>query len=277
VSSITFNIAPRNRRERRARAAIERKLNSLSPAARDLAMQTGMEVQEQLDGLNEQRLRDFFEENCDRIAAEVEEDIRNEQHTFVQQRIKEILSETDVGQRLLERERDVSSLTRLYVETWLGWLASGGSPKSSGCVGSTQCLLLAMEVFRDRMLVLETRVRKRDVECFTHPERLYGALQWLTTVYLESKRGITPCADLDASCRAACGFRYVPHQSEVTRSMFANDYGVRRNGKTVQLREHLTFGSSHDPRHTIRIAMFMEGDKVVVGFVGQHQATRQAN
>jgi hypothetical protein len=277
MSTIVLSATPRNRRERRARAAIERKLASLPPAARDLAVQTGMEVQEALDQMNENRVRDFFTQNCDRIAAEIEEDIRNEQHQYVQQRIKEILNESDLGQRLLERERDFHELNPLYLETWLAWLTSGGSPKSSSCIGATACLLLAMEKFRDRLLVLETRVRKRDVEVFAQPERLYGALRWLATVYLDSKLGRAPCPDMDASCRAACGFRYVPHQSEVTRGMFSSDYEVKRGGKTVQLREHLTFGASHDPRHTIRIAFFVEGDRVIVGFVGQHQATRQSN
>ncbi len=272
MSTIGYSATPRNRRERRARAAIERKLAALPPAARDLAMRTGLEMQEALEDMNKARFADQY----DQIAADVEQDIHDDYHTLVREKVEQILGKTDMGQRLLDAEGDVTDLTRLYLETWLAWFADGGSPPSNNGVTAVQCLLLAMQEFRDQLTVLQTRVKKRDIECFEHPEKLFGALRWLATTYRDAKIGTKPCPDLDASCRTTCGFRYAGHQSEVTMGQ-SSDYEVRRNGKTVQLREHLTLGASHDPRHTCRVAFFTEDDKVVVGFIGQHQTTRQSN
>ncbi len=140
----------------------------------------------------------------------------------------------------------------------------------------TEALRLARAEFPGRLEVIGSRIRK-DAEHFSRPEQVYGALRWLATAYLDSRTGTAPCPDLDGSCRKACGFRYVAHQSEVTMGQFASDYELQRRGRTVQLREHLAFGNAHDPRHTIRIAWFVEGKVVVVGFVGPHQTTRASN
>lgn len=87
------------------------------------------------------------------------------------------------------------------------------------------------------------------------------------------------CTDLDHSCRESCQFRYNAHQSEITMNMFATDYEVNYRGTRVKLREDIGYGVSTEPRHTIRVAFFFDeaSRKVIVGYVGQHQATRKSN
>ncbi len=57
---------------------------------------------------------------------------------------------------------------------------------------------------------------------------------------------------------------------------YSSDYEIIWGNKTVKLKEHLGFGTSKDPRHTIRVAFFFDssGKKVIVGYVGLHQQTR---
>jgi len=132
--------------------------------------------------------------------------------------------------------------------------------------------------FRDRLAFVEGRVQKNSNE-FEEPELFYAALSWLATVYWNAKAGKASCSDFDKSCRETCQFRYAAHQSEVTMGMFSSDYEVVWNKKKVKLKEHLGYGTSPEPRHTIRIAFFFDEniEKVVIGYVGQHQATRKSN
>ena len=62
-------------------------------------------------------------------------------------------------------------------------------------------------------------------------------------------------------------------------SMYANDYEVNYGGSRTKLKEHIGYGTSTEPRHTIRIAFFFDEKlrKVIIGYVGQHQATRRSN
>jgi hypothetical protein len=61
--------------------------------------------------------------------------------------------------------------------------------------------------------------------------------------------------------------------------MFAANYEVNYDGSKIKLEEHIGFGTRTEPRHTIRVAFFFDDArrKVVVGYVGQHQATRKSN
>ena len=61
--------------------------------------------------------------------------------------------------------------------------------------------------------------------------------------------------------------------------MFTSDYEVTYQGAKFKLREHIGYGTSTEPRHTIRIAFFFyeKTQKVVIGYIGQHQTTRQSN
>jgi hypothetical protein len=110
---------------------------------------------------------------------------------------------------------------------------------------------------------------------FDNPDGLYLALRWLATIYRDAKRGVASCPDFDISCREACEFWYRPHQSKVTMGKYEDEYFVQRDGRRVPLHEHIGTGSSKSGRSTMRIAFFFESEteKVVVGFLGQHQST----
>jgi hypothetical protein len=100
-------------------------------------------------------------------------------------------------------------------------------------------------------------------------------LRWLATTYHGAKTGVSR-PDLVESCRRARGFRYAAHQSEVTMGQYKSDYEITWRGKVVTLKEHVGFGTSRDPRHTIRVAFFFDDrtKKIVVGYVGLHQQNR---
>lgn len=132
--------------------------------------------------------------------------------------------------------------------------------------------------YEDSLYFIDGRISK-ECEQFEELERLYAACTWLATTYRKAKLGVEKCTDFDTSCREVCGFRYSAHQSSVTMGMFASDYEISWQGKNVKLEEHIGYGSSTEPRFTIRMAFFFDSNlgKVIVGYVGQHQANRKSN
>lgn len=106
-------------------------------------------------------------------------------------------------------------------------------------------------------------------------EEVYAAFEWLATTYYQARVGAKACPDFDLSLRDALGWWYEPHQSEVTMSKYRNWYTTKWEGRTYWIPEHIGTGSSKDPHRTIRIGFDWdrERQKVVVGFIGQHQKT----
>ncbi|WP_375762463.1 hypothetical protein ACE10W_37180 [Bradyrhizobium sp. B025] len=193
---------------------------------------------------------------------------------------QELAEATD---RLLEREEEVRQWKQMYLQLLRTAPAESGEPLSDSealIEDADSAIETASRDFKEQLVILNGRVEK-DASQFEEPELLYAALKWLATTYRKAKIGATRCADLDKSCRETCQFRYNAHQSEITMGMFASDYEVRYgNSKTpIKLKEHIGFGTSTEPRHTIRIAFFFDEDKkkVIVGYIGQHQATRKSN
>ena len=77
----------------------------------------------------------------------------------------------------------------------------------------------------------------------------------------------------------ACpGWFYRANQSDTTMGRFPDWYRTKVNGATLELSNHVGKGTSHDPRHTIRIAFAWdeENDRIIVGFVGVHQRNRRS-
>ncbi|MBX3521604.1 MAG: hypothetical protein KF807_00200 [Xanthobacteraceae bacterium] len=182
--------------------------------------------------------------------------------------------------KVLQHEEEV----RRWKQTYLQVLRSQSSSATEESIqevileDASTAIAIARSDFSASLEIIEARVSK-EARLFEEPELLYAALKWLATTYFESKTGARSCSDLNKSCREASRFKYAAHQSDITMSMFAADYEVTFGGKKVRLPEHIGYGSSTEPRHTIRIAFFFspEINKVVVGFVGQHQATRSSN
>jgi len=186
----------------------------------------------------------------------------------------------DATDRLLEKDEEVRQWKQMYLQL----LRSGAAESVEEAAGdlliddAEGAIEAAKRDFKDHLTILDGRVEK-DSRQFEEPELLYAAFKWLASTYWRSKAGVEQCPDLDKSCRETCQFRYNAHQSEITMGMFASDYEVNYEGSKVKLKEHIGFGTSTEPRHTIRMAFFFDEPKrkVVVGYVGQHQATRRSN
>jgi len=108
---------------------------------------------------------------------------------------------------------------------------------------------------------------------------LEAAVRFLATTYWDARFGEHEEPDLDAALRAvAPGFSYRPHQSPSTMGNYAADYETLWEGRRYSLRYHLARGTSRDARRTIRIGFAVDEERqvVVLGFIGQHQRTRQS-
>jgi hypothetical protein len=118
-------------------------------------------------------------------------------------------------------------------------------------------------------------VRSKLANEYGDPEAAYEALAWLATTYQKAKSGEISCTDFDHSCREATGFWYRAHQSSSTMGKYKDDYFIQWGGSQRALECHLGKGRSKDPRRTLRIAFFFDEstNRVVVGFIGQHQTT----
>jgi hypothetical protein len=173
-----------------------------------------------------------------------------------------------------EYQSEADRWRRAYLVTYLAAFASGRSAEPQGALTSTEAIEAAADEFKDRLAIVENRIEK-EAGYFEHPELLYGVLRWLATTYHGAKTGVS-CPNLAESCKRASGFRYAAHQSEITMGQYESDYEITWRGKPVKLKEHVGFGTSRDPRHTIRLAFFFDdrAKRVVLGYVGLHQQNR---
>jgi hypothetical protein len=265
-----------NRHERRKAGRIKRKVRALPPAQRELAIQTGMELH---DALAEKRAKEHEERIQRKVAELYDEALRKAREEEGKARDDERKKhEAVVGEHLTAMGEVIKARDawrRAYLSTYLDWFAGGGSPPSRIPMSADKVVQLGLVDFHERLEVIESRVGK-EVSHFEHPELLYGALRWLATTYHDAKTRTVSCPDLEKSCRLASGFRYAWSQSEVTMGQYNSDYEIKLRGRVAKLREHLAYGTGHDPRRTIRIALVWDSESkhVVVGYIGQHQQTR---
>ena len=112
---------------------------------------------------------------------------------------------------------------------------------------------------------------------FDRPHQLFVALEWLATTYRSAKIGLQSVPDLQASLAQACGWDYVPHQSEVTMGKYRSDYETTDNGIKFRLEPHVGRGIGGGADQ-IRVAFAWDAERqlVVVGYVGRHQTTGQS-
>jgi hypothetical protein len=190
---------------------------------------------------------------------------------------KELAAATEA---LVEREGEIRLWKNMYLQARRSRAVDTDSQPAdvSGIEDIDQAIDAARKDFANRLEILEGRVAK-EASQFEQPELLYAAFNWLAGTYWNARTGVEGCSDFDHSCRESCQFRYNAHQSEITMSMFAGDYEVNYGGSRVKLKEHIGYGVSTEPRHTIRVAFFFDESarKVVIGYIGQHQATRKSN
>ncbi len=132
-----------------------------------------------------------------------------------------------------------------------------------------EAVALAQESFPERLLI-KPNTKSDENTPFDKPGEVFDALAWLATAYRRAPH--------DRIAEACPGWFYRPDQSDTTMGRYREWYQVQVDGTTWELSNHIGTGSSHDPRHTIRIAFAWDdaNDRVVVGFVGLHQRNRQS-
>ncbi len=134
---------------------------------------------------------------------------------------------------------------------------------------------LAKARFAGQMLFRFNSESTIEDSSFKWPERVWRALEWLGTSYYESRVGLATNPDLDGSCRLASGMWYKTSQHDTTMTAYRNSYTTRVDGRLIWLREHIGKGTGFDPRRTIRIGFDWDRtlQKVIIGYLGQHQRT----
>ena len=137
---------------------------------------------------------------------------------------------------------------------------------------------LARERYPGQLLFQLNAESNADESSFKWPEQVWNALRWLATDYFTSHLGRNPIGDMDEACRSACGMWYKTSQHENTMTQFRDSYTTWVDGRRIWLGEHIGKGNSFDPRRTIRIAFDWDRQlqKVVIGYIGQHQRTSAA-
>lgn len=108
---------------------------------------------------------------------------------------------------------------------------------------------------------------------FEDPEMIYRALNWLNTTYIQIRTGKIQEPNIDENARRLIGMGYSGGQTQTTMGRCKQDYFADYKGQSIPLEEHLKFGTSRDPRKSIRIGFYYDKDAevVVLGYIGQHQ------
>ncbi len=176
--------------------------------------------------------------------------------------------------QLADKDREVETWRRAFEdESQKPRLTVEEVPRQVGTVGDA--VNYAREMFPDRLLLRPNSKSVIQGNPFERPEDVWLALEWLATTYHSAKTGGSSVPDFDLSIREMCGWWYKSDQHETTRNKYRDWYTTRVNGDRRWMLEHIGTGASKDARHTIRIAFDWDKDeeRVVVGYIGQHQRT----
>ncbi len=193
------------------------------------------------------------------------------------------LENQDLQQMVESLESELHD-SRSMAESWhTAYLYERKGPESSELnerssiqdVGSA--VEMAKGKFRGKLLFLLNSKSEVEDNTFDSPLQVWDALEWLATTYHPSRAGELSEPDFDSSIRRACGWWYKGHQNDSTinNRKYRHWYTTKDNGKTYRLNEHIGTGTNKDPRYTIRLAFDWDKDRqrVVIGFIGQHQQT----
>ena len=116
---------------------------------------------------------------------------------------------------------------------------------------------------------------------YRYPEEVWLAFEWLAGTYFKARTKKQSCPDFDASIRAAIsGWSYSGHQNESTMKANKAWYQCTAfDGRKVWIPEHLRSGNGRDAEEAIRIAFTWDeqSQKVIIGFLGQHQRNTHSN
>ena len=134
---------------------------------------------------------------------------------------------------------------------------------------------LARTRYRDRLVFRLNKKSDQDYN-YSRPKEVWDALEWLATTYHDSQTGEAQIIDLNESIRNTCGgWEYKSNQTDITFNMYREWYTTTKDGKTYELRKHLSKGTGRDS-NVIRIAFNWDeqSQRVIVGYIGPHQRSR---
>lgn len=226
---------------------------------------------------------DVSREELESLRAELHElrEMHNEAKSRYQaeaQRLEE--SNATLRQAKAQRDDEVNELKgevirmREAEEHWRAnfFAAQQSSPEDREAVELKtvqDAVDLAAKRFGDELLISLNSKSSTRIP-FQRPQEVFDALQWLATAYRR---------DPEAAISDACpGWFFRRKQSDSTVGMFREWYETRVAGQRYDLTSHVGKGSSFDPKTTIRIgfAWDEESGRAIVGFIGQHQKSRQS-
>ena len=183
--------------------------------------------------------------------------------------------------------RDQLRISEAQAANWRNAYETGMSSEDSSLsapepvpaeIGSVrQAWELAQARYRDRLAFRPNKKSELDYN-YKRPREVWDALEWLATTYHDVQTGKSRVIDLNESIRNACsGWEYKPDQTDITFNTFREWYETTKDGKTYELREHLSKGTGRDA-NVIRIAFAWDEDseRVIVGYVGPHQRNRSS-
>ena len=203
---------------------------------------------------------------ADYIALKLEHKKETES---LQSQLHERQDEIEKLQKEAERWR------RHYIEEASKEAVITGEDEDLSIESVNDAVELAKERFDDELLFQLNGKSRVEDNPFKHPKAVWDALQWLATTYYEARMKEISLKNPDVSIRKACKWWYKGHQSDITMNKYEDWYTTRVGNKIHWLKKHIGTGSSKDARYTIRIAFDWDKseERVVVGFIGQHQQT----
>ena len=211
-----------------------------------------------------QELDNQSEANYIALKSDHEEEVES-----LQSQLHEHRDEIEKLQEEAERWR------RHYIEEASKGVATTGEDEDLSIESVNDAVELAKKRFDDKLLFQLNGKSRVEDNPFIHPKAVWDALQWLAITYYEARMGVISLTNPDVSIRKACKWWYKGHQSDITMNKYEDWYTTKVGNKIHWLKKHIGTGSNKDARYTIRVAFDWDKSKerVVVGFIGQHQQT----
>ncbi len=172
-------------------------------------------------------------------------------------------------------QKEAERWRRYYIEEASKEAATAGEDEDLVIESVNDAVELAKERFDDKLLFQLNGKSRVEDNPFKHPKAVWDALHWLATTYYGARQGERSLTNPDVSIRKACKWWYKGHQSDITMNKYEDWYTTRVGNKIYWLKKHIGTGSNRNARYTIRIAFDWDKstERIVIGFIGQHQQT----
>jgi hypothetical protein len=132
----------------------------------------------------------------------------------------------------------------------------------------------ASQAFENELIFSLNSKSTKSGSPFQPAPEVLQAFQWIASTYRDSRMGKGAGQDLNIEVQGSMpGWSFTPRQTGAATGPYKEWYQCQHNGTTYQVHQHLKFGSRRCAEDTIRIAFAYcsEMEKVVIGFIGQHQ------